>query len=221
MSGRSAAIVGAGWVSRHCYVPAFQVAGISLRAVADTDLEAARSLAELAGGNVCRTLEEMLPGKPDLVVIATPNRLHPAHARQGLLGGGSVLCEKPLALTAREAADLVELGGERLFASTPYRFRDDVATLLDAVRGGAVGEVFRVSLSWTRARGIPRPGSWYTRAETSGGGVLADLGPHLLDLGLLLVGDRDVHGVHAWTAGRCVHGERAAGWMGEDAAARS
>lgn len=209
------AILGAGWVSHHCYRPALAEAGLRLSAVADPDQEAARRLVAEAGeGEVVPGAEDLLRCPADLVVIATPNALHAPLSRSALAAGFKVLCEKPLALSRADVEDLLVDGSGRLAASCPYRFREDVQALAGLARRGDLGEIYRVRLSWARARGVPRPGSWYTQRRISGGGVLADLGPHLIDLALLLTGHPRVLEVAAWT-GKLLSGseEYASSWM--------
>jgi predicted dehydrogenase len=196
----SVALVGAGWVVQKCYLPALATLDLPVAAVADIDLAAAeRLVARLGAGAVCGDLDELLGLGVDLVVIATPNCTHAALSRQALATGCSVLCEKPLALNKAEVTDLLDHGASRLHVSSPFRFRTDVQALLDVAKSGTLGHVYRTRVSWVRARGIPRPGSWYTNRRQSGGGVLTDLGPHMLDLALLLLGEKDVTEVSAWT----------------------
>lgn len=215
------AILGAGWVSHHCYGPALARAGLRLSAVVDPDLEAARRLVVEAGeGEVASEVEDLLRCPVDLVVIATPNALHAPLSRSALDAGFRVLCEKPLALSRADVEDLLTDGSGRLAASCPYRFREDVQALAGLARSGDLGEVYRVRLSWDRARGVPRPGSWYTQRQISGGGVLADLGPHLIDLGLLLMGHPRVLEVDAWTGTILSRSSReyASSWMSASSA---
>jgi oxidoreductase len=190
-------------------------AGLKLAAVMDVNMTAAQQLAgHLGQGCACRNLGELLATDCDLVIVAVPTHMHAALSRQALLAGHRVLCEKPLARSAQEAAMLVGYERGCLHVSTPYRFRDDVRALLDTVLEGHLGTILHVSLSWTRARGIPRPGSWYTSRQLAGGGVLADLGSHLLDLGLLLLGPCRLVAVEASTQRRFLGSrDHAISWM--------
>jgi len=211
----SVAIAGAGWVSHHCYRPALAENGLRLSAVADPDLEAARRLVAEAGeGEAVSEAGDLLRYPADLMVIATPNALHAPLSRSALAAGFRVLCEKPLALSRADVEDLLVDGSGRLAVSCPYRFREDIQALAGLARSGDLGEIYRVRLSWDRARGVPQPGSWYTQRRISGGGVLADLGPHLIDLALLFTGHPQVLEVSAWT-GTLLSGsdEYASSWM--------
>ena len=208
------ALLGAGWVAGTCYAPALSEAGLRLAAVADLDRQLAQSLvARLGQGRVAADPAELLTIPSDLVVVATPNGTHAGLSRQALSAGLRVLCEKPLASRRRDVEPLVEPGRGRLFVSCPFRFRPDVRALLALCAGGEIGKLHRLRLSWTRARGIPRPGSWYTNRRLALGGVLIDLGSHLLDLALLLL-KTPVARVSAWT--KRLHSasrEHAISWM--------
>ncbi|MCP4147987.1 MAG: Gfo/Idh/MocA family oxidoreductase, partial [bacterium] len=68
-------------------------------------------------------------------------------------------------------------------------FRKDIAAIRDKVKKGDIGRVLEVRAAWMRKNGVPKPGSWFTQSRFSGGGVLMDLGPHLLPICLDLVGD--------------------------------
>jgi oxidoreductase len=103
----------------------------------------------------------------------------------------SVFVEKPLCTTMPE---LDELGAaarrcrRHVIAGSAATLRADVRALGALVAAGAVGTPTLLELSWARSRGIPRPGSWFTNRKLAGGGALVDLGWHLLEVGLGLLG---------------------------------
>jgi scyllo-inositol 2-dehydrogenase (NADP+) len=125
----------------------------------------------------------------DLVVVATPNDTHAPLARAALERGAAVVVDKPLALTAAEAAELVALGG-RLTVFQNRRWDSDQLTLHRLVRDGELGEVFRCESRFERWRPEPKaePAWRETRTPEQGGGVLLDLGSHLVDEALRLLG---------------------------------
>lgn len=175
-------ILGNGWVSRNCYGPA--VESLGRRAIT---LDTAP---ENGGAQALEKALDLARRRDDLViVVATPNASHWPLARTFLGTANRVLVEKPLSLP--DEADHEDLDAEamsRLFVSTPYRHRPDVASLRALVAAGKIGDVRNVTISWKRKAGIPRPGSWYTNKRLAGGGVLVDLGPHLLDIALDIAG---------------------------------
>lgn len=193
------AIFGAGWVARHCYGVALRHANLQLSAVYDPDIKAAEDFCnDLQSGTVCHSVDQLLETQPDLVIVATPNYLHTHLSELALRAGCTVLCEKPLATTRATTRQLLDCGNSRLFVSSPNRYRPDFKALLHLIRQGALGSVYRVRLSWERVAGFPRPGSWYTTRQYSQGGVLVDLGSHLLDIGLLILQPSSPVSVSSW-----------------------
>ncbi|MCP4656358.1 MAG: Gfo/Idh/MocA family oxidoreductase [bacterium] len=210
----SVGILGAGWVAENCYAPALAATGMKLRAVHDCDSEiAAQFVRRLGMGEAIADLDRFLAVDVDLVVVATPNATHAALVRRALEAGRTVLSEKPLATNRAEVEGLL-FAGNRLHVSSPFRFREDYGALLERVRAGDLGQIHRIRAEWVRSKGIPRPGSWYTDRRRAGGGVLADLGAHVLDLTLLLMGGSRLHRIQTWTASLLVNSEtHASPWM--------
>ncbi len=123
----------------------------------------------------------------DAVYIATPNSLHFEHARQALAAGKHVLCEKPMAMTASEGQQLVAAAAvaDRLLAVCfQFRFEPVLARVRELVRSGAIGDLRAVTLHGASPVGQAR--TW--RQNAAEGGVLSDLGVHLLDLARWLTG---------------------------------
>jgi predicted dehydrogenase len=125
----------------------------------------------------------------DLLVVATPNDAHAPLAREGIDRGLAVVVDKPLALSAAEGRELVEHAGGRLTVFQNRRWDSDQLTLRRLVDAGAVGEVQRFESRFERWRPEPKPGAWReTRTPEQGGGVLLDLGSHLIDQAVQLLG---------------------------------
>ncbi|MCC3771089.1 Gfo/Idh/MocA family oxidoreductase, partial [Streptomyces sp. UNOC14_S4] len=127
----------------------------------------------------------------DLVVIASPNRTHVPLARTALEAGLAVVVDKPLAATAAEAEALAELADERgllLSAFQNRRWDNDFRTVERLVRDGALGEILRFESRFERWR--PRPkGGWRESGDPAElGGLLYDLGSHVVDQALALFG---------------------------------
>ncbi|MEU5428272.1 Gfo/Idh/MocA family oxidoreductase [Streptomyces olivoreticuli] len=127
----------------------------------------------------------------DLIVIASPNRTHVDFARTALEAGLPVVVDKPLAATAAEAEALADLAEERgllLGAFQNRRWDNDFRTVQQLVRDGALGEVLRFESRFERWR--PRPkGGWRESGDPAEiGGLLYDLGSHVVDQALALFG---------------------------------
>jgi predicted dehydrogenase len=128
----------------------------------------------------------------DLVSICTPNALHAPIAIAALEGGRHVLCEKPLARNSVEAEAMVRAarGADRVLHTVfNRRARGDVSFLKRHIDEGGLGRIYHAKSFWKRRSGIPSLGSWFTSKEMAGGGPLIDLGVHMLDLALYLLGD--------------------------------
>lgn len=127
----------------------------------------------------------------DVVSVALPNYLHAPVTIAAFEAGKNVLCEKPLASSKAEAASMVAASkscGRTLMVCFNYRFRDDARWLLGMRDAGRMGEIYYARAGWMRNAGIPGFGGWFTDKARSGGGPLIDLGVHILDLTLWLMG---------------------------------
>jgi scyllo-inositol 2-dehydrogenase (NADP+) len=128
----------------------------------------------------------------DLVVIATPNDTHFPLATVAIDHGVPVVVDKPVAVTAARAEQLVlraQRAGVLLTVFQNRRWDSDHLTLRRLLDGGHLGDVLRYESRFERWRPAPRPGSWReTLSPVQGGGLLLDLGSHLVDQALTLFG---------------------------------
>lgn len=139
------------------------------------------------------SITEMLAAeKPDVVSIAVPNHLHKPLTIEALEAGCHVLCEKPMAMNAEEAEEMVKTAKrmkKRLMIDFSYRTSEQSVALKKAVDGGALGNIYYARTQWLRRRGAPSgAGCWFSQKKLAGGGPLLDLGVHRLDLALWLMG---------------------------------
>lgn len=127
----------------------------------------------------------------DLVVVASPNRTHIAVARAALEAGLPVVVDKPLAARADEARVLAELASERGLLLTVFqnrRWDSDFRTVKQLIAEGALGTVYRYESRFERWRPTLTDG-WRESADPAEvGGLLYDLGSHLVDQALHLFG---------------------------------
>jgi predicted dehydrogenase len=143
------------------------------------------------GVEVVSTAAELWPLGLDLAVIASPNRTHVPQATAALEAGVPVVVDKPLAATAAEAQSLVELAEQRGLLLSVFqnrRWDGDFRTVAELVRSGRLGSVRRFESRFERWR--PRPkGGWRELGDPAeAGGLLYDLGSHLVDQALALFG---------------------------------
>jgi len=140
----------------------------------------------------------------DVVSIATPNALHHPIAVAALAAGKHVFCEKPLALDIAQAADMVQAAKTHdrvLEVAFNHRRRADVQFARRYLETEGIGRIYHSRATWKRRSGIPGLRSWFTNRAMAGGGALIDLGPHVLDSLLFLLGEPRVVAVSAVTHG--------------------
>jgi predicted dehydrogenase len=122
------------------------------------------------------------------VVIATPNSSHAPLATQAIDHGLAVVVDKPLALSSAEATQLIDHAEQKRTPLTVFqnrRWDSDQLTLANLLKEGALGTVHRYESRFERWRREPRPEAWRERAAPEGGGgLLLDLGSHLIDQAL-------------------------------------
>ncbi len=141
----------------------------------------------------------------DAVLIASPNALHAEQCIAAMEAGKDVLCEKPPAMNHQQAAEM-EACARRHKRILQYgflmRFAEDAMWARDSVASGKLGEVYHIRAWWFRRRGYPTKGSWFTNLALSGGGPLMDIGSHLLDRALFVLGYPKIEAVSALTHAR-------------------
>lgn len=130
----------------------------------------------------------------DLIVIATPNRTHAPLARAALTAGLATVIDKPIAVTADEAAELIALAEAHdvlLSVFQNRRWDSNFLTARHLVESGRLGTVWRYEARFERWRPALK-GGWRELGDPGeAGGLLYDLGSHLVDQALQLFGPAD------------------------------
>lgn len=184
-------IIGAGGMLRY-HAGGFRAAGAEIIAVADANVEAAKKAAAREGiPQSFGSVEEMLklPGL-DAVSVIVPNKFHAPLAIQALKAGKHVFCEKPPAMSAKEAVAMqaaAKAAKKTLMFNFNNRARPESYAMMDYINQGVVGRINSAQAKWIRRAGIPGFGGWFTTKALSGGGPLIDL-LHMLDLALHFMG---------------------------------
>ena len=184
--------------ARLAYLPALRVlGGVEVVALSSAHAERARAVAEEFGvRHAYGDWEEMLAHHElDLVCIATPTLTHAPMTLAALRAGAHVLCEKPMAMDAREAKamrDVAMSSGRLNMIDHELRFNPNRRHAADLIHSGAIGEIrhvdiFNVGRSWSDRAGRPM-GDWWSLAE-KGGGRLGANGSHQIDLARWWFGD--------------------------------
>ena len=188
-SSISVGIVGYGFATQTFHAPLIHsVPGLHISAVASSD--AARVHADWPDMPV-ESSPEALFARPDidLVVIPTPNATHYPLARAALAAGKHVVVDKPFTITLQQAEDLqlqAQASGRLLSVFHNRRWDADFLTLRALLAEGALGSVVHFESHFDRYRPIVR-NRWREQAD-AGGGLWYDLGPHLLDQAVQLLG---------------------------------
>ena len=186
--------LGVGWIGRN-RMEAIARAGVAeITAIADPSPERrAAALAACPAAIACEHLGQLLELPLDGIVIATPSALHAEQAIAVLERGRAVFCQKPLARTAGESLRVIAAARANdclLGVDLSYRHTAATRAIEEIVRRGELGRIFAIDLVFHNAYGPDAP--WFYDKTAAGGGCVIDLGVHLVDLALWLLGYPEV-----------------------------
>lgn len=211
------AVVGCGWVGRDLVAPAIDACPeTQLVAVCDVDQQrlAAASAAHPGAATYGDVADLLADRAVDAVYVATPNHTHASVVVACARAGRHVLCEKPMATTADDAAAMwsaCQAAGVRYATAFDQRYHAAHRQLRQLVDDGTLGQVTlaRVHYAcWLGDEWSPWPDApaenWRIHRDRAGGGALIDLAPHSIDLLPYLLDDEWVDLLALEQ--RCVHG---------------
>lgn len=192
-------ISGCGAVAQLYYRPALQAlqeSGEAMLAGAfDPDRAAARTLCDaFPNARPVGTLEELLALPIDLLIVASPPARHADQACTALAAGVAVLCEKPMALSVADAkcmAKAAEAATAPLAVGMVRRFLPQPQTIREMLARGALGGLRRIEIFEGGPFDWPIASPSYFDPQRGGGGVLEDVGVHVLDLLRWWLGEPD------------------------------
>lgn len=179
-------IVGCGTITEKAYLPAFKRSNIGkLTCLVDSDESRAFTLA--------RDLDLFYVGKDleaiydyvDAVIVAVPNFLHFSISKACLEAGKHVLCEKPMTATSQECQELIYLANKyslKLTVAHVRRFYQASKKIKDIIINKELGEIKSFDFEEGTIFSWPTVSGFVFDKEKAGGGVLMDIGVHLLDL---------------------------------------
>jgi scyllo-inositol 2-dehydrogenase (NADP+) len=184
-------IVGFGMSARVFHAPLISsVEGLRLAAVVERHSDQAS--ARYPGIVTCRSLDEMLADSSlGLIVVATPSGTHLDVARQVIAAGKHVVVDKPMAARSAEIAELIALAAERGVTLIPFhnrRWDGDFLTVRNLLHERATGRLVALESRMDRWNPGATRRPW-KNDPAQGGGVLLDLGTHLVDQALTLFGE--------------------------------
>lgn len=208
MHEHNVAIIGYGLAGRVFHGPLVAATpGLRVAAIVTSDPARRRQAqADHPGAVLHDTPEQLWATVEQLsaVVIATPNASHAPLATQAIDHGLAVVVDKPMALSSREATQLIDHAEQKRTPLTVFqnrRWDSDQLTLANLLKEGALGTVQRYESRFERWRQKPTPEVWRERTTSAqGGGLLLDLGTHLVDQALHHFGP--VQSVYAEIANR-------------------
>lgn len=185
-------IIGTGGISRFHTTSYQAIPDVEVVACCDIDGEKAKAYAEKYGiAHVYTDCREMMKKeKLDLVSVTTWNSAHCECTVEALRGGAHVICEKPMAMNAKEAELMMKTAketGKLLQVGFVRRFGSDVKTLDAFKNSGILGDIYYAKATYLRRSGFP--GGWFGDSSYSGGGALIDLGVHVIDLVRYIAGN--------------------------------
>ena len=194
MTDLRVAIIGYGLAGRVFHAPLIAATpGLAVTSIVTGDPQRRADAADAYPGvrTPADPAELWQSGDYELVVVATPTDSHVPLARAALDRGIAVVVDKPLAVTAAEAGELVARARDAGVLLTVFqnrRWDSDHLTLSRLIDEGRLGRVVRYESRFERWRPEPR-GAWRESAPPErGGGQLLDLGSHLVDQALTLFG---------------------------------
>ena len=187
-------IIGSGGIAQGCHMKGYESIPDLCEMVATCDVngEIAKQAADKFG--ITRTYtdyREMLADPEiDAVSVATPNKYHKEPTIAALKAGKHVICEKPLGMNAEECREMCRAAkdsGKILQVGLQSRFSGPIRFMKEYVDAGNMGQIYYARAQALRRRGVPAWGVFIEK-DKQGGGPLIDIGVHILDMTLFLMG---------------------------------
>lgn len=196
MAELRAGIIGYGLAGAIFHAPLIaSTPGMRVAAIVTGDAaRQARARRDFPSAAIHATAQELLaePSALDLVVVAAPNRAHVSLGLAALDAGLPIVVDKPLAPSVAAGEALIaaaERAGKLLTVFQNRRWDNDFLTARQLIAADLLGPVVRFESRYERFRPAPKPGAWRERPDAEeAGGLLFDLGAHLIDQALLLFG---------------------------------
>jgi len=195
-------IIGLGYIGQLHLRHSLKLANAEVVAVADTSLKALEKARALGVKKAFTDYADILKDpQVDAVLISLPTHLHLKCAQQVAEAGKDIFLEKPIAATVEEAKDVIsaaERNSVKLMLGYPFRFNKNFIQVKEDLENGLIGDVENAHATYIssgpffhRAEGhspVPVP-DWWFNTQLTGGGVLVDLGCHLINLLRWLFGE--------------------------------
>ena len=187
-------IIGCGGIANGKHMPSLKaLSNVEMVAFSDLVIEKAEKAAKEYGtpdAKVYVDYKELLKDETiDIIHVLTPNKSHAAISIASMRAGKHVMCEKPMAKSAADALEMVQVAeetGKKLTIGYQHRHKPESTYLKKAINRGDLGEIYFAKAFAVRRRGTPNWGV-FLNEEEQGGGPLIDIGTHSLDLTLWMM----------------------------------
>jgi predicted dehydrogenase len=202
-------VIGVGGIARTHFPGWQQSPHAEIVALSDVVPDTLASLGrELGVSKLYEKAEDIIADKKiDIIDVCTPNAYHTPLAVAALKAGKHVLCEKPLAPTPDDIKQMIaarDESGKLLMTAQHFRFQGNSRALKAEVDKGVLGDVYHARCWMLRRALTPtRPG--FILKKHSGGGPCIDIGVHILDLTLWMMGNPKPVSVTGVTQDKLVH----------------
>lgn len=186
-----AGLIGFGLAGRYFHAPLLTAAGFELRAVVTSRVAELHELHPRAAA-VASHEELVARDDVDLIVVASPSQFHFQHARDALAARKHVVIDKPACASVAEMDSLIQLarvGSRKLAVFQNRRWDSDFLAIRELLGRSRLGEVTSFRARWDRFR--PQVTGKWGEPPVPAGGMLYDLGSHLIDQALFLFGRPD------------------------------
>jgi myo-inositol 2-dehydrogenase/D-chiro-inositol 1-dehydrogenase len=188
-------IIGMGYIGkihlRHC----LKIPNAEVQAVADVSAKALKNAKKDGIKKTFNNYSDLLKDSEiDAVIIGLPTHLHLQCAREAAEAGKDIFLEKPMAINVEEAKEIisaVQRNSVKLMMGYPMRFNKEFGVIKEKIEKGLIGDVENAYATFIgtgpffhRAEGhapVPVP-EWWFNQELTGGGVLVDMGSHMINL---------------------------------------
>ena len=185
-------LIGTGSISNEHINAYLKNPDVELYAFCDINEDIVKTMGEKYGITKTFTdMNEMLKLKEiDAVSVCTWNSAHAPCVIAALDAGKHVICEKPMATSAKDARSMkaaADKSGKLLMIGFVRRYGNDCELLKDFISNGYFGDLYYAKATYLRRKGSP--GGWFGDKSRSGGGPLIDLGVHVIDLVRYLMGN--------------------------------
>ena len=182
--------LGVGWIGHNRMEVLAKSGAAEVAAICDPAPELReRALKTASTASAAASFDELLEADLDGIVIATPSAQHAEQSILALERGFAVFCQKPLGRTADESRRVVDAAraADRLLGvDLSYRFTAAMQAVRNVIASGAIGEIYAANLVFHNAYGPDK--AWFHDRKLAGGGCVIDLGIHLVDAALWMLG---------------------------------